>query len=167
VLLSHINTNANLSITNATGSSPAAPSGLTKSFALNVVVVSSENISTNITLGYPCSVQSTVAPYKLKNDSWQQITPFNLNSSACTVSFTIPNDPIVGLFYKNIPNSASTTRATTSQLTTIPQKIMVSQRTYYIIIAIIVVAIIAITAGLYPGYRRRQRYGKIRYINKR
>jgi uncharacterized membrane protein YgcG len=55
------------------------------------------SISSNLTIGYPCS-DPGVAPYILRDGLWEEITPFTTNSASCTLNFSIPADPVVGLF---------------------------------------------------------------------
>jgi len=69
---------------------------------------------------YPCSIPSDlVAPYIFKNNTWFAITNYTVNATACTISFYIPNDPIVAIFEKNISTTTTTSIATTIP-TTIP-----------------------------------------------
>ena len=57
--------------------------------ALNYTV-NNTNVSTDATLHYSCSIpNSDVAPFILRNSTWQEITPFTLNAAACTVEFAV------------------------------------------------------------------------------
>ena len=92
-----------ITIVNVTNSTISAPSGYNKLLAVNITLTSSANLSTTVTLKYPCSIQSlSIAPYTLKNGVWQPIpiANFTLNSAACSVMLSITNDPIIGLFQK-------------------------------------------------------------------
>ena len=59
------------------------------------------NVSTDAILHYSCSIpNSDVAPFILRNGTWQEITPFTLNVAACTVEFAVPSDPADISYYK-------------------------------------------------------------------
>jgi hypothetical protein len=155
-----------LRITNVTSIVPEIlPSNMIIS-AFNVVAVNAENMTLNQTvtltmmLRYSCSIQSTtIAPYKLLgNGKWSPITPFTTDSSACTVTFTIPPDPIVALFESIKPistTSASTTMPTTTvATTTAPQSGQPKGFGYALVLVVVVVVIIAAVA--YYLLRRRK-----------
>ena len=50
----------------------------------------------NVTEKFPCG-STNVRPYILKNGTWKSINLFTVNESACSITFSIPSDPIVGL----------------------------------------------------------------------
>lgn len=129
---------------------------------------SSQNISINVTYTYNCNLNN-VSAFELVNNSWTKISNV-VNASACTLSFAIPADPIIGIFsYKPIAVSTTTTPTTTSTVpsnvvtTTAPITTTVSNITNttttvpvsstshntLVIIAIIVIIIIIIAAVAY------------------
>ncbi|MDE1833682.1 MAG: hypothetical protein KGH58_04670, partial [Candidatus Micrarchaeota archaeon] len=68
---------------------------------VNITVVPEGNavVTTRMNLTYDCSLPaSSVAPYILKNYTWREITNFTIDTSACSVSFAIPNDPVIAVF---------------------------------------------------------------------
>lgn len=78
---------------------PALPNGDVGLFIGNISVNSTSVKTVNVNLQYNCSlgINSTIQPYILQNGTWVPVTPFTLNQSACSVSFTIPADPVVAL----------------------------------------------------------------------
>ena len=50
----------------------------------------------NMTEKFPCG-STNVRPYILKNGTWKSINLFTINESACSITFSIPSDPIVSL----------------------------------------------------------------------
>ena len=88
-------------VTNGYNSTPAL-SGYTfaKTALLNITLLNASNsISTiNVTMGFNCSLGASAAPYLFTNGTWTQISPFSRNLTNCTVSFSIPIDPVMGIF---------------------------------------------------------------------
>ena len=115
---------------------------------------------------YPCSDSSAVIkPYKkVPGDGWISITGFTVNTTACTMTFSVPPDPVVGLFAAN-PTTTTTSVATTSTVatttaaattlasTTIPQQ-PANQNSDALIAAVVVVIIIVVLAGAYLASRK-------------
>ncbi len=101
------NVNAGLFINNLTSTTTSAPSlsGFTfsKVVVLNMTITSGMNSisAENVIVGYPCSLGSNVFPYMLANGIWNAVTTFTINTVSCTASFSIPVDPIFGLFQKS------------------------------------------------------------------
>ena len=140
LVLSLPNTRSTLSIyTTSTASTPIATNiaNVTQqvsSFAKpkpNYTLISAVNLSIKTTAPitlffvehYPCSIPSDlVVPYIFKNNTWLSITNYTVNATACTVSFSIPSDPIVAIFEKSVPTTTTTSIATTIP-TTIPTTI--------------------------------------------
>jgi len=131
---------------------------------------SSQNISINATYTYNCNLNN-VSAFELVNNSWTKISSV-VNASACTLSFAIPSDPIIGIFsYKPIAVSTTTTSTTTSTVpsnvvtttapittvsnitnttTTVPvSPVSSTSHSTLVIIAIIVIIIIIIAAVAY------------------
>ena len=119
---------------------------------------SNKNVSANVTIHYSCNMPaSAVTPFILKNGTWQEITPFTVNATACTVTFAAPADPTIGLF--NIPNQTAATTAvptitanTTTALTTVASA--VQQSNQGLLIAIIIIAIIVLAVIVYLRMRK-------------
>ena len=113
------------------------------------------------TLPYPCGIPSdSVSPYILKNSTWHAISQFTVNAASCTVTFTVPNDPVVGLFASTaaITTSISTTLPTTLPTTvptTVPAGQPLSGSSSTLIIAVVVIVVIAVAA--YAALRARGR----------
>lgn len=112
-----------LNVTNVNSSSPLPPSNFIKLGAFNVTLSNTLNptalvINATVKCGY-----STVAPFILINDTWKPINPSLYNSTACTVTFVMPSDPIVAFMAPTITaprqvpatsSIATTTIATTT-----------------------------------------------------
>ncbi len=95
-----------VTISSAPSNTPALPSGFTGIFIDNITVSNNAIKVLNLTVSYSCSIDgNTIAPYILsKTDGlWTPITPFTVNASACTISFTIPADPIIALLKPSKP----------------------------------------------------------------
>ncbi len=143
-------------ITNVTGSTTTSPQSYKLLEALNVSTMPPLNITITVTMEYNCSLPSnSIAPYELTGTGiWNPINPFTVNSTACTVTFAIPTDPIVGIFQYQQPATTSTvlpitTSLATSITTTVPASAASSKSSNTPIwVAIIVIAIV-ILAILY------------------
>ena len=86
--------------------------------------INSANVSTEAVLHYSCNIpNSDVAPFILRNGTWQEITPFTLNAAACTVEFAVPSDPVIALLNTAHPNT--TTANTTSTIISQPAPVLV------------------------------------------
>ncbi len=87
--------------------------------AFNISVSTSANVTVNVIEQYPCGVYSSrIRPFEFTNGTWGMITPFEVNTTACTVLFTVPKDPIVGIFQKIVPTTITTTISVNT--TTVP-----------------------------------------------
>ena len=76
----------------------------------------------NVTIPYNCGIPASVLkPFIDVNDTWEAITPFTVNATACTVTFQVPSDPVVGLYYRNTTSTANTTSTTAPATTTVQQ----------------------------------------------
>jgi hypothetical protein len=110
---------------NYTAQAPPAPPNYKKVIAVNILVSAAKNLTVNATLHYNCSIPSTaVAPFILNASTlnWQKISPFIVNQTACSVSFSVPMDPVVALLFAGPTNSTTVTTAvsTIPPRTTIP-----------------------------------------------
>ena len=143
-----------INVTNSTLQSKA----LNKSVitALNYTV-NNTNVSADMILHYSCSIpNSDVAPFILRNGTWQEITPFTLNVAACTVEFAIPSDPVIALLNTNITSTITTTSATTTvqaPVTTVPAP---QQNDSTILILVLIVIVIIVIAALFIYMRDRR-----------
>ena len=115
----------NLSVSNVLNKSLAAPSDYSKLDALNISVNNSETYI-SVSLKYLCGINSSIlAPFILKNDTWYKISNFSIDTASCTVSFAIPNDPIVSLMEQHVnttitPTSIVPKTSPTTTLNTTP-----------------------------------------------
>ena len=151
-----------------TSSSSPAPVGYTKLIAVNITLSTTGTIVVNATLSYPCSLPAgSIVPYIQKNGTWIAITPFTVNSGSCTVTFTVPKDPVVGLFENNTVSTTTTTTVlptttlpVTVAPTTIAQPTYGSSGTTYLIAAIVVIVIVAVIAyAMLKGKRKESTRG--------
>ena len=143
-----------LRLNNATAAAsvPPAPNHYTKDFAINVTA--SSNTTVFLTLGYSCAINRTrVAPFLLNGAGWRIITPFATNPSLCTVSFEVPNDPVVALMVQNQTRSTSAT-TTTGQLS--GGNANGSLTVYEVAAAAIGVAVFLVLLVVYKRRRRGQ-----------
>lgn len=105
-LIPHNNVNAGLFLNNVTSTIASMPSlsgfSLSKIAILNFTVTSGANSisSENVTIGYPCSIGNNVLPYLFTGGTWNAINPFTVNSVSCSIAFSIPVDPVFGIFQK-------------------------------------------------------------------
>ena len=104
------------------------------------------NITLNVTIHYNCSVPSgRVAPYIMVNGAWVAITPFVVNAAACTVSFSIPSDPIIAIGEAPVPPSTTVTptmTATPTSTTSTPSNS--GSATTWIVGVIVVIVIVVV-----------------------
>ena len=146
-------------LTNETPTSLPQLANYTLISALNLSVSATANVSIRVTLPYPCGENSSlIKPFELLNGTWTPITPFYINTTSCTISLLVPNDPILGIFQKAAP--ATTTITTINTLSTIPPSSVPpphSMPTTPIIGIIIVIIIVAGIAVYYYGRRGSRR----------
>ena len=146
-------------LTNETPTSLPQLASYTLISALNLSVSTAANVSIRVTLPYPCGENSSlIKPFELLNGTWTPITPFYINTTSCTVSLLVPNDPILGIFQKAAP--ATTTITTINTLSTVPPSSVPpphSMPTAPIIGIIIVTIIVAGIAAYYYGRRGSRR----------
>ncbi len=142
----------NFTIFNYTGTLPPLSNKTeVKAFDINFTSILNSTITAFITIPYSCSSGQPSAPYLLKNGTWSAITPFFVNSSACTVSFSIASDPVIGLFASNaaVPPSSTTVAPTTTVASTpkAPPAAANYEITALAIVVVIIVVIIAFIAS--------------------
>lgn len=122
-----------------------APPGYIVLSIYNVTVSNTLNFTeAHLTESYTCGV-SNVEPFIFEGGTWTEITPFTINASACTISFKIPTDPIIGIFAIAPPKTTTTLPSTTSASTStippaLPGKATASE--YTTVIALVVIAVI-------------------------
>ncbi len=152
-------------ITNVTGSTTTSPQSYKLLEALNISTMPPLNITITVTMKYNCSLPSnSIAPYELTGTgTWNPINPFTINSTACTVTFAIPADPIVGIFqYQQIAATSTvptiTTSLATSITTTVPASAASSKSSSTLTwVAIIAIAIVVLVIIYLFIFRRKKR----------
>ncbi|MGD0728650.1 MAG: hypothetical protein ABR981_01075, partial [Candidatus Micrarchaeaceae archaeon] len=131
---------------------PAAPNGLTKYLVINITSTNLTNATTlNVVEKFQCSL-TNVEPYILENGIWKAITPYSINAKACTVSFSIPADPIVALMVPSQPQQQKPAASTTIAPVIIESsssKKASSYNNYLIPVAAVVIIAALIGIGLY------------------
>lgn len=162
---SKTNGTENVTIKNVTKGT-SGPSGLSKLSVYNVSVMANasvkQNTTVSVTLAYNCGIPSNrVAAYIFTGGAWKMVSSVSVNATACTATFSIPNDPVFGLF--ETPPPATTTSTSTSSTTTVqtnsssgssaPPSQPSAYGLYYIIGAAVVVVIIII--AVLASRRRR------------
>jgi DNA-binding beta-propeller fold protein YncE len=155
---------------------PKAPSGLTLLYAINYSVSGSNKTAENATMKYNCNLSpGSIYPYMLSDNSWIPISNFTIDSAACSISFSVPQDPTVALLYKNSTTTTPTTTlpisntthnetttvsanvtpvTTVSNTTSVPQTEQASSAVYYIV-AVIIIIIVAIIAYFVRNGKKR------------
>jgi hypothetical protein len=106
-------------IQNYTSQSPPAPPNYQKAIAVNILVSAVKNLTVNATLHYNCSIPSAaVSPFILNASTlnWQKISSFTVNQTSCSVSFSVPIDPVVALLFTK-PINATTITTSVSTIT--------------------------------------------------
>ncbi|MDE1871386.1 MAG: YncE family protein [Candidatus Micrarchaeota archaeon] len=153
------NFSANIMITNVTNSSSLPVlAGKERLLALNISVAPPENVTLNLTVKYNCSIGSSyIAPYIVSNSIWEPINSFTVDSSACSMSFSLPADPVVALYssqHANTTTIAATTASSLPSTTTIRQA---PQRGSGHDIAYAAIAVVIILLVLIYAYSRRRK----------
>jgi hypothetical protein len=143
----------NVTITNITNSTTPPPS-YDSVAAFRISVKPPTNISISLSMGYPCSIQSSeVAPYFSSGSTWTRISNFSVNPSTCTVIVSA-HSGTVGLFYAPSPTTpAPISNVTTTQA---PQPPM-SKYVVVLYIVIIIAAAIIIYWLIVAKRRHRKR----------
>ena len=158
---------ATLTVSNVTASLGSGVAGTAPIIILNISTVSSANVTTTLTVGYPCSTSpSRITPYKkVPGDGWIAIRNFTVDSAACTMTFSVPPDPIVGLFSANPTTSTTTaptttvatTAQTTAASTTVQSQSPPVQNSNTALIALVVIVVIVVIAGAALLSRKKRR----------
>ncbi len=159
------NSTVKLLVVNVTALSPNAPSGFIKLSATNITSNTTKANHINVKYSYPCSIFAAyIKPFILENGMWDAISPFTVNATSCTVSFSIPADPVVAIIEQNhtAPKTPSNASAVSTLLPTTaiaaPHQVP-SSTSGMLIIAAVIIAIIIIAAILYMLKNRRPRLG--------
>ncbi|MGC8662499.1 MAG: beta strand repeat-containing protein, partial [Candidatus Micrarchaeia archaeon] len=124
---------------------PKPPLNYTLLRAVNISVNTKSSISLFFEENYPCSINSSlIKPFIIKNNAWDPISNYTINSTICAVSFYIPNDPIVGIFEKtNLTTITNSLPAVTTSSTTAPTTSkIINQNGKIIKIAAIIIVVI-------------------------
>ncbi len=153
---------ASASITNETSMVLPTLANYTLINAFNISVTTAANVSSEVTSPYTCGLNfSLIKPFELVNGTWTAITPFSANATACTVSFVVPKDPIVGIFQKIVPTTTVTTTVNTT--TTIaptttppPPKVNTAAIAVVVIVTVIILLVLAYYYMSKAGKRRRR-----------
>ncbi|MDE1870157.1 MAG: hypothetical protein KGH71_04200, partial [Candidatus Micrarchaeota archaeon] len=106
----------NVTTVTYTAPTPPAQSTYGKLAVLNISFNKTAGTSLTIAtvMAYPCNLAAAnITVQEFNNSAWSTI-PFTVNSTACTVNYTIYKDPIIGLFFQK------STQTTTTTTTTIP-----------------------------------------------
>lgn len=155
---------ANVSITNATYTTPAPQSGYIKLVAVNVSTGSGVIRGLNISEGYSCTLPGgSIAPYQLQNGTWVKIARYNVSPSACRIAYDAPINATIALM-QTISLTTSTTQTTSTTTPTIltitaptrnqtnavkPSALLNLLRKYRTPISLAIIAVIAIMAALW------------------
>jgi len=124
--------------------------------------ISNKNMSAIAILKYPCNITSgDVDPFILRNRTWNLITPFSTNASACTVTFTVPSDPVIALFYNATGITSTNATASTTLQTSIPA---VQKQTTDILWPILAIIILIVVLVFLYGYMRRRKSWRRKWI---
>ena len=144
-----------LNVSNSTAPIPLNKTITAFNFTVSTLhnVILNQTLNITLTLKYNCSIPSNiVAPYMLeKNDTWVPITPFSINTDTCSITFSIPPDPVIALFQSVKPTTTLSTSLTTtitansSIVTTTIQQTNISINGGILLIVGIIVLIIVIT----------------------
>ncbi|MGD0728976.1 MAG: hypothetical protein ABR981_02775 [Candidatus Micrarchaeaceae archaeon] len=148
------------------------PTPFTSCNAFNV----NANVTTRATVKYSCNIQtSAIAVYELTSGSaagpnvWSQlVTNFSVGPNACTVSFTVPPDPVVGVFQYEGSNTTTVAATTsiyyqTTAPTTIPTNssgvaypLTTQSGSSTTILVIVVIVIIILLIAIYALSKRKK-----------
>jgi polyvinyl alcohol dehydrogenase (cytochrome) len=164
-----------VSISNVSATTPNAPAGFDKLSIYNITVSNTLNVSTiNLTATFRCGVAG-IQPYILENGTWARITPYSVNVSACTISFSIPLDPIVALMQpassspaplKQPANATTTLQQTVAPTSSVEvQSGSVSGGANDAIYALAVIAVVVIIVGIAYSLTRKQHSKKAKKGN--
>ena len=120
--------------------------------ALNITATPGKNLKVTGIEPYPCNTNvSTLALYTIRNNTLAPVTNSSLDASACTVTFTVPADPIVLFYAASLQSSPQNTATTSIQPTRSPLDTTLNRLTLYVFL------ILAAILVLIYIYRRRAR----------
>ncbi len=148
----------NFSVSNYTASLPPTPAGHRFVEGIAINFTSGANVTANVTLKYNCSLGSSVAPYVLENGEAVAIKEYSVDSSSCTLSFSLSSDPVV-LVYANQTNSSQTPSTTP---TTVPPTVQPTSAptqksdTIYLAIGVIILVVVIGGVAYYLSTKRRR-----------
>jgi hypothetical protein len=136
----------NITIINVTDNSASPPPGFDKPLALTISISGTVQPKPKLKVlartRYDCSIPSnSIAPYLISNGTWQPITPFVINSSACTATFNVTTNTTVALL-ESITHT--TTVPTTTTVSASPQsKLWYAAAAAFILIMLALIYLIA------------------------
>lgn len=143
--------NVSVHVSKYVGSVPQNP-GFSLIQALNMTANNGKGLRFTGTEPYPCSINvSTLALYTIRNNTLSPVTNSSLDASACTVTFTVPADPVVLLYAASLRSSPQNTATTSIQPTRNPLGITLNRLTLYVFVVLAVLLILVYI------YRRRAR----------
>ena len=90
---------------------------------------------------------TNIAPFILRNGTWTEIRPFTVDELACTVTFIVPSDPVIAVFY----NTRSALQSS-MQTTSIMQQEQPSQSSNGL--AFMIIVVIAIILAIIFVYKK-------------
>lgn len=138
-----------------------------KHFEVSVINITYSNTSALsgvlATIGYPCYINSAIAPFYYSGGVWIGINNYSVNKQKCLISFSLPNDIIVGLM-ANSPVTTTTTVATTTT-TTIPYVQVSYNERAVLYFALLAIAIV-VAAVLVATYAFRKAHAKRRNLKR-
>jgi len=114
------NSNVNNLILKAPSSIPLPPPNLIAISVLNITAKNETN--TYVIEKFPCGQYKSIRPFILENGTWQPINKYIINKTSCTVTFSVPSDPIVGLMTNRTSTSFAPLNVTLTQNITTENK---------------------------------------------
>jgi len=114
------NSNVNNLIFKAPSSIPLPPPNLIAISVLNITAKNETN--TYVIEKFPCGQYKSIRPFILENGTWQPINKYIINKTSCTVTFSVPSDPIVGLMTNRTSTSFAPLNVTLTQNITTENK---------------------------------------------
>ena len=96
------NSSVHITAVNLTSSILQTP-GYKPIIVLNLNISAPVKLDANLTVEYQCSIPSNaITPYYNINSTWQSFNNYTVNSTTCTIRFSIPKDPIIGIFERQV-----------------------------------------------------------------
>ena len=151
---SAISTAEHVSIRPYTGN--ATVPGYTALALFNISVTPTSGSAVTIAQDYACGTPvSKLQPFVLVNGTWVAAKQFTVNTNPCTVVYSVPADPVAGLFEAAQGTATTTISSTTASASTTANASGASGSPDAAPVAIVV--LIAIAAAVAYSYSRRGR----------